>query len=234
MNRADAAVEVEIAAGARLRLLAGRAAFDPARAVLFVADAHIGKAATFRALGVPVPEAATADTLVRLAQLIQATGARHLVFLGDLLHAARGRTPATLRSLDIWRQHHAPIAMTLVRGNHDAAAGDPPAALGIAVVDGPLRLGPWALVHEPQSVAGAYALAGHVHPCVVLDGRAKDRLRLPSFHFGPDCGVLPAFGAFTGMHALPRRARDRIWAVAAGRVVPITPMATIAPPTLAA
>lgn len=239
MSGASGAVEVEPVAGARLLLLAERAAFDPVLRCLFVADAHVGKAASFRALGVPVPEAATADTLERLALLIERCGARRVVFLGDLLHAARGRTPATLHALDAWRRRHAALQLTLVRGNHDAGAGDPPAALGITVVDGPLRLGPWALVHEPQPVADAYALAGHVHPCIVLEGRAKDRLRLPCFHFGAGCGVLPAFGAFTGMHALARSPADRIWAIAGHRVVPLAgrrpaPAAAAAPPTLAA
>ena len=106
----------------------------------------------------------------------------------------------------------------LVRGNHDAHAGDPPAALGVQVLDGPLRIGPWALVHEPQSVPGAYAVAGHVHPCAVLRGRGGDRLRLPSFHFGAQHGVLPAFGPFTGMHALVARAGDQRFAIAGGQV----------------
>lgn len=238
MNGAPGAVEVEPVAGARLWLLAERAAFDPALQCLFVADAHVGKAASFRALGVPVPEAATAETLDRLSRLVERCGARQVVFLGDLLHAARGRTPATLRALDAWRRRHAALELTLVRGNHDAGAGDPPAALGITAVDGPLRLGPWALVHEPTVVAGAYALAGHVHPCVVLEGRAKDRLRLPCFHFGVEVGVLPAFGAFTGMHAQARSAGDRIWAIAGNRVVPVADRRTAqaagtAAPTLA-
>ena len=55
-----------------------------------------------------------------------------------------------------------------------------------------------------------------MHPGVVLAGRAGDRLRLPCFHFGPDVGVLPAFGPFTGLHVLPRRADTRVFAVAAG------------------
>jgi metallophosphoesterase superfamily enzyme len=103
----------------------------------------------------------------------------------------------------------------LVRGNHDAHAGDPPAALGVQVVDGPLRIGPWALLHQPGEVDSAYALAGHLHPGVVLGGRAHDRLRLPCFHFGPRCGVLPAFGPFTGLHVLARGEQDRVYAVAA-------------------
>ena len=219
----DHGTTIEIVPGAWLRLLPERAAFDPAARCLFVADAHVGKAASFRALGVPVPEATTAESLQRLSRLLAVTAARRVVFLGDLLHSARGRAPGTLAALAQWRQRHAAVALTLVRGNHDARAGDPPAALGIEVVEGPLRLGPWALLHEPAPVPGAYALAGHVHPCVVVGGRANDRLRLPCFHFGDQVGLLPAFGAFTGMHALPRGAGDRVWAVAGDRVVALAP-----------
>jgi DNA ligase-associated metallophosphoesterase len=222
---------VEIVAGGRLRLLADRAAFDPDARCLLVADAHVGKAASFRALGVPVPVGTTADTLLRLTRLLGATAARRIVFLGDLLHSARGRAPGTLQALAEWRARHARVELTLVRGNHDRRAGDPPPALDIEVVDGPLRLGAWALAHAPEPLPGAYVLGGHVHPCVVLGGRANDRLRLPCFHFGAHCGVLPAFGAFTGMHALPRAAGDRIWAIAGDRVVEV---AGAAPPTLAA
>ena len=53
-------------AGQRLDLLPQRAAFLPALRTLLVADAHIGKAVSFRRLGVPVPEATTAGTLARL------------------------------------------------------------------------------------------------------------------------------------------------------------------------
>jgi uncharacterized protein len=188
--------------GGRLQLWPGKAAFDPDRSLLLVADAHIGKAVSFRRLGVPVPEATTAAALDRLDALLAATGAGEVVFLGDLLHSARAHAAATMAAVAAWRARHAGLALTLVRGNHDAHAGDPPAALGVQVVDGPWRRGPWALQHEPAAVPGAYALAGHVHPGVVLAGRAGDRLRLPCFHFGPDVGVLPAFGPFTGLHIL--------------------------------
>gem|GEM_PF-4957861 len=45
-------------------------------------------------------------------------------------------------------------------------------------------------------------MAGHLHPCVNLGGRAFDSLRLPCFHFKPHVGMLPAFGSFTGMHPI--------------------------------
>ncbi len=57
-----------------------------------------------------------------------------------------------------------------------------------------------------------------MHPAVVLGGRARDALRLPCFHFGPSLGLLPAFGDFTGSHAVRRCPQDRVFAIADGRV----------------
>ncbi|MDT7834565.1 ligase-associated DNA damage response endonuclease PdeM [Aquabacterium sp. OR-4] len=205
--------------GARLQLLAHKAAFDPALGLLLVADAHLGKAVSFRRLGVPVPAGTTLAALGRLDAMLAATGAREIVFLGDLLHSVRALAPGTLAEVQRWRDRHPALVLTLVRGNHDAHAGDPPPGLGVQCHDGPLHRGPWALVHEPQAVDGAYALAGHVHPGVVLAGRARQSLRLPCFHFGRQCAVLPAFGEFTGLHVLPRGPGDAVYAVAEDRVM---------------
>ena len=72
-------MEVEVG-GSRVQLLAQRAAFLPDRGMLLVADAHVGKASSFRRWGVPVPEATTDDTLTRLDALVTATGATQVVF----------------------------------------------------------------------------------------------------------------------------------------------------------
>ncbi len=202
------------AGGVTLRLLPQRAAFLPAHGLLLVADAHIGKAVSFRRLGVPVPGGTTGETLARLDAALATTGARGIVFLGDLLHAARGRAATTLDAVARWRTSHPRLELTLVRGNHDSRAGDPPPNWGVACVDGPLRLQRLALAHHPDTLPGAYVLAGHLHPAAVVGGRARDRLRLPCFHFGPAVGVLPAFGAFTGMHVLRHGPGDRVFVVA--------------------
>lgn len=213
-------VEIEVA-GVRLALLAQRAAYLVDERCLLVADAHIGKAVSFRRLGVPVPSGTTTQTLLALSLAIAATSARRVVFLGDLLHSAHAHAPATLQALAQWRHRHAALELLLVRGNHDSRAGDPPLALGVQAVDEPLRLGTLALCHHPQPRAGAYVLAGHLHPCVVLDGRAHQRLRLPCFHFGAQVGVLPAFGAFTGMHAVRPGPGERIYVVGDDTVQPL-------------
>lgn len=222
-------------AGSELVLHPSGAALLPARGILLVADVHFGKAVSFRRLGVPVPQGTTTETLARLSAAVADTQARSIVFLGDFLHSARSHAAATLRALAAWRADNPGLALTLVRGNHDARAGDPPAALGIEVVDEPLRVGPFALCHHPEPVDGAYVLAGHWHPCISVKGRAFERLRLPCFWLGDDSGslpgravgVLPAFGAFTGMHRIEPRAGDRIYPVAGDQVraLPALPVA---------
>ena len=200
--------------GETLTLLPQKAAFLPAHRTLLVADAHIGKAVSFRKLGVPVPRGTTTETLGVLSELVDSLGVQHIVFLGDFLHSVRSHAASTLGAVARWRSRHAGIALTLVRGNHDDRAGDPPAHLGMAVVDEPLPFGGLALCHHPDARAEGYVLAGHIHPCVHLSGRAHDHLRLPCFWFGEQVGVLPAFGSFTGMHAVQVEAGDRVFVVA--------------------
>lgn len=195
--------------GGRLWLCPERAAFAPDHAALLVADFHLGKAHSFRRLGVPVPGGTSEVNLQRLDALIARLQPTRLVFLGDFLHSARARTGPGLAAVAHWRERHAGLAVTLVRGNHDDRAGDPPAALRIQVVDEPLPLGPWALCHHPVARPGWPVLAGHLHPGAVLSGRARDHLCLPCFHATVDTLILPAFGEFTGLAAVERCAGDR-------------------------
>lgn len=217
-----AGVVLELA-GSSLLLLPERAVFLPQSHTLLVADVHIGKATSFRQLGVPVPAGTTQETLSRLSALIQRLEVRRVVFLGDFLHSARSLAADTLGTLRRWRERHASVELTLVRGNHDRHAGDPPSWLDIRPVEEPLALQGLALAHHPRPTQGAYVLAGHLHPCVSLGGRAHDWHRLPCFWFSEGVGVLPAFGAFTGMHAIRPRAGDRVFAAAPDRMIELLP-----------
>jgi DNA ligase-associated metallophosphoesterase len=213
------ACETEMA-GERVLLLPQKAVYWPAAQTLLVADIHFGKAAGFRALGVPVPRGTTSENLVGLERLLAAYDTERIVFLGDFLHSKAAQAPATLRAMLDWRARYRELELVLVRGNHDRHAGDPSALLGLAMADEPFACGPFALCHHPEVQSEAYVLAGHVHPVFHLR-TARESLRLPCFLIGKTRAILPAFGAFTGGHALIPQRTDRVYVVADELVFPV-------------
>lgn len=210
-------------AGETVVLMAERALYWQREGALIVADLHWGKAATFRAAGVPLPPGTTTDDLARLDQALARSGARRLILLGDLFHARAGRNAAaTLGTVSAWRSAHPSLDVLLVRGNHDRSAGDPPAELGITVVEAPHHVAPFALHHQPPESAGTYTLAGHVHPGFVVTGPGRQRERLPCFVVGRRGAILPAFGSFTGTLAIETTPDDRVFVIADDVVIPVS------------
>lgn len=220
MRVGEGEAEVEVA-GEPLILLPQRAAVWEREATLLVADAHWGKAASFRALGVPVPGGTTGEGLARLDAALARHAVRRIVFLGDYLHARHGRSASTLAALADWGRRHPRVEQLLVRGNHDRHAGDPPDEVGVRCVDPPVLQAPFALAHHPERGPAGYLLAGHLHPAVALTGRGRQRERLPCFWFGRDVGVLPAFGDFTGTAEVRPAAGDRVFVLVDGEVVEV-------------
>ncbi|GGC73388.1 ligase-associated DNA damage response endonuclease PdeM [Undibacterium terreum] len=212
------ACELSIA-GELLLLLPQKAIYWPRERTLIVADVHFGKAASFRTLGIPVPRGTTSENLHILDTLITSYDIEHIVFLGDFLH---GPNPAvsTMLALSAWRVRHSRLVMTLVRGNHDLRAGDPPADLNFRIVDEPAVMQPFAFCHHPSVTTNAYVLAGHVHPAYRLSGR-NESLRLPCFVFGAGRAILPSFGSFTGGYTITRQTDEQIFVVADDAVIAI-------------
>jgi len=207
-------------------LFADRAAYWREASSLIIADPHFGKAAAYRAAGVPVPEATTAANLERLSRLLQATAAGRLIILGDFLHARAGRIDATMNAIAQWREKYARIEIVLVRGNHDQHAGDPPREWNITCADEPLVEANLAFRHAPVDVQcesnvvqTPFSLAGHIHPCAVLRDLDGSSLRVAWIHVSHNQMILPAFGAFTGMHPIERGEGDRIFAAGPDSVV---------------
>ncbi|HET7731357.1 MAG TPA: ligase-associated DNA damage response endonuclease PdeM [Usitatibacter sp.] len=208
-------------AGETLVLLPERAVFWPAKKALFVADFHLGKAASFRVAGIPLPSGTTAENVQRLGRAIDRTQACEIVFLGDFLHSAAGRTERTFATFSAWREARRDVALTIVRGNHDKKAGDPPCEWNARCIEAGETAGPFVLNHEPGPSPAGYALAGHIHPAVRLSASGEKPLRLPCFWFGARYGVLPAFGAFTGnAEVLPRRG-DQVYVIAEEEVLKV-------------
>ena len=211
-------------AGEVVWLLAQKALYWPARQLLVVADMHFGKAAAFRALGVPVPRGTTTQNLAALDALLASHACEEIVFLGDFLHARAAHATATLAAMLAWRARHADVRLTLVRGNHDAHAGDPAASLRIAMVDEPHTLGAFSFCHHPDTPAPAYVRAGHVHPVFMLRAAgAGGSLRLPCVLLGPSRAILPSFGAFTGGHAVQPAAGESVYVTADGAIFLLPP-----------
>lgn len=200
-------------AGESMEMLPQRALYWPAQHMLIVADIHFGKAAAFRAKGVPVPRGTTTQNLQQLEQLMQQRKIDHILFLGDFLHAKASHAIATLNAMRIWRQKFPTLELTLVRGNHDQHAGDPPIDLNMHLVDEPHHVKPFAFCHHPDLSSSAYVLAGHVHPVYRLTA-GVDSLRLPCFVFSEKRGILPSFGAFTGGYEIRAEANERVFLAA--------------------
>jgi DNA ligase-associated metallophosphoesterase len=207
--------------GESVCLLPERALFWERTSTLIVADAHLGKAASFRAAAIPLPGGTTTETLSRVAAAIERTGTKRLLLLGDFFHAKSGMASRTLAAISSWRDRHADLEIVLVRGNHDRGAGDPPAEWGFACCDEPCLEPPFSFRHHPAEEDGIYVLAGHIHPAVTLAGLARQREKLPCFLFGDRVGLLPAFGDFTGGAPVRPRRGERVFVVAGDEVVEV-------------
>ncbi len=213
-------LEISVA-GEQLLLLPDRAVYWPRTQTLLVADTHWGKAATLRAAAIPIPGGTTTADMERLSVVLELTGAKRLVLLGDAIHAREGRAPRTLQAVAEWRESHQALDILLVRGNHDRRSGDPPETLNIRCENAPYPAPPFVFQHFPGEADEGYALAGHMHPAIRLTGRGKEKKTLACYWFTECCGVLPAFGALTGVALVEREPGDRVYVIAGDEVIAV-------------
>ncbi len=205
-------------AGQTLRLHPFRAAYWVEAGTLLLADLHLGKAAHFRRNGLAVPNGVSEGNWDRLLSLLVDFRPARVLFLGDLFHSEYNAEWESLA--DLIRQFDS-VAFELSPGNHDILAEEVYTRAGLIVRPEEYREGPFLFSHHPLPVVpeDAYNLAGHVHPGVFLRGRGRQRLRLPCFYFGKRQGLLPAFGAFTGLGPVAVRNGDRVFVIADDRVI---------------
>jgi len=214
----DAAITIQ---GEKLQLLPERAIYWERTQTIFVADVHLGKAATFRAHRIPLPEGSMTEDLSRLSQAITRTQANKLIILGDLFHSEEGRDEQTHTVFDHWRGQHPDLELILVRGNHDRKAGDPLEKWNIHCIDGPTSGPLFVLNHNPIAPVNGYALAGHLHPAVQLTGQAHQMVKLPCFWFTQHCGILPAFGSLIDNGIIQPQMGDNLFVVTREHVIEV-------------
>lgn len=217
----EATIEV---AGETVALLPERALFLPGRGTLLVADLHLGKAETYRSLGVPMPEGIAEESLERLERVIDRSEAKRVVVLGDLVHCEEGMEDPVIELMARWRRRVS-LPISLIGGNHDAAVSIPRSWR--IEDDGEGRgFGPFQLQHHPRPVDADFdagdpvVLAGHLHPVLSL-GEGARRVLAHAFVVDPTQVVLPAFTPFArGARVRPDADRGRrIFAIAEGQVV---------------
>ena len=104
-----------------LELLPERAAWDPQRRALLVADLHLGKAESFQAQGIPLPSDGDQGNLNRLLALCSRLGPEQVLVLGDLIHSRLGLTGELQEKLAALPDLMG-CELVLVGGNHDRGA----------------------------------------------------------------------------------------------------------------
>jgi len=222
------------AAKADILLLPGRGALLPASRTLLVADLHLGKAATFRRAGIPIPEGSSQGDLARLETLVRDHAVARVLVLGDLLHAASGCTSEVVAEFRAFRDRVAATSLVLVLGNHDVAARRLADELGLDACVSALDEPPFRFLHIAAAAADddeamppgiGLVVAGHVHPRVTLRAPSGDRFADRCFHLDDHVLTLPAFGSFTGGHAIEITDRARVWLARDDAVLDVTRLA---------
>ncbi len=203
-------------------LLPGRAAFLPQTSTVVCSDIHLGKAATFRHAGMPIPEGSAQHDLQRLADIVQTCRARRLLITGDLFHARSGCTQHVLDEFSIFCEKirlSDNTDVVLVLGNHEQSLGKnfQPYEIGISRCEEEIIEPPFHFIHDlatkQNERSTCFTIAGHLHPKFTVRGSGRDRLTCRCFAATDRSLILPAFGSFTGGTPLTNTDQMSIWLV---------------------
>lgn len=203
------------------QLLAEKAIYLNAYDTLLVADLHLGKVNHFRRSGIPAPTQANTENLDRLILLLQQLNPQRVLFMGDLFHSHYNE------EWEVFGQtlkYFPSISFELVMGNHDILSEYQYIKHALKLHAKPITIDSLLISHEPVNdiPSGLYNLAGHIHPGVRLRGRGRQGVQLPCFWFGEKQGLLPAFGAFTGLAKLRPKKGDKVFVVVENKVIDVS------------
>lgn len=205
--------------GVSLALLPDGAVWWESALTLWLSDLHLGKAAHFRKHGVPIGSEPTLATVHRLRERIKQLKPQRVLMLGDLFHSDINREWEPFAGLC---GEFSALEWVLVRGNHDLIPDALLRESGIQQLDR-LDDGSFTFTHAPEDLAADFGfhVCGHIHPGIRLRGGGRQSLRLRCFHFAERQAVMPAYGAFTGMHAIDPARTDRVFALTGEAVIEV-------------
>ena len=157
----------------------------------------------------------------RLFAEIQNYQPMQLIIVGDLTHSQSNK------ELDLflkWRKDIAGLAVHLVVGNHDILNKTWYKEAGIQLHENCLGIGSFVFTHDISAckkMKSKYYFSGHIHPGIKIKGAGRQTIQLPCFYFTKHDAVLPAFGKFTGTHAIKPATEDAVFAIAENAVIRI-------------
>ncbi|MEM7777168.1 MAG: ligase-associated DNA damage response endonuclease PdeM [Pseudomonadota bacterium] len=170
------------------------ALYWPAQRALIVSDLHFEKGSSGRGNGLLLPPYDTRETLLRLADAIDAYQPDCVICLGDSFHDSDGCARIGDEDLKVLRILQENRRWIWVTGNHDPNVDA--YVVGGEVVHEIAR-GGFTLRHEPYPAPTTHEIAGHLHPAAKLNIHGAS-LRRRCFVSNGRRIVMPAFGAFTG------------------------------------
>ncbi len=190
----------------------------PTTRSLILSDVHLGKSATFRLHGIPVPEGESDDDLKRIERLVAEFEASSLIIVGDLIHSGTVLTAAFMENLNHWFAE-LPCQSLLIRGNHDPKPKKLDELPAVEHADS-RQLGPIHFVHDPaDSPKQTPTLTGHLHPLCRVGPKRGPKIRVPCFLHHGEILTLPAFGTFTSGRLIETSHSDNaFYPIAGGRV----------------
>ncbi len=198
-------------AGEEWFLLESRALYWPRERALLVADLHLEKASFYATHGQPLPPYDSRETLERVAQAVQQTGARRVITLGDNFHDRKGSARLEEHAAGMLAAITRMVDWVWITGNHDNGTDDAAmqAVCGGTVVP-ELELGGVVLRHIARQGETRPEISGHFHPRLELTINRR-RIKRPcavistcdNLDVATGCRMIaPAFGSLTaGMSA---------------------------------
>ncbi len=167
----------------------------PAHKLAVVSDLHLEKGSYFGLSGQFLPTYDSVETLERLRDALQMSGAETVIFLGDSFHDEKGYHRLSDEARGLFDGLIERFDVIWIVGNHDGAF----APAGVHVAED-IAYDSVIFRHEAQADFDSNGLAeisGHFHPKASLSIRGK-RVRKACFIEDGQRMIMPAFGAYTG------------------------------------
>src|SRR6478672_13469273 len=196
-----------------------RSVFWQEEKALIVSDLHFGKSGHFRKNGIGIPQNVFKEDLQRLFAAIQFHNAAQVIIVGDLFHS---RSNSEHDLFLKWRQDLAALNFHLIMGNHDILSKQFYEAAALTIHKSQMQLGTFVFTHDMAGLevdSTLFYFSGHIHPGIRMSGLARQAIQVPCFYFNDQYAILPAFGKFTGTVAVPISREDKVFALAANKVL---------------